>query len=62
MASPEEIRAAYSENEAAMQRVVPFMTDDDRQLCLEITAEQTGKATNYVRSVMIDGWAMKEAG
>ncbi len=62
MTSPEEIRAAYAENEASMQRLVPFMTDEDRWLCLTMTAEQTGETFNYVRSVMTDGWAMKEAG
>ncbi len=62
MTSPEEIRAAYAENEATMQRLVPFITDEDRGLCLELTAEQTGETFNYVRSNVIDGWAMKEAG
>ncbi len=62
MASPEEIRAAYAENEASMNKIVPHSTDEDRELCLEMTAEQTGEAFNYVRSIVIDGWAMKEAG
>jgi hypothetical protein len=56
------IRDAYAENEASMKRLVPFMTEDDVQLCLELTAEQTCTSYQDARSVMIDEWAMVGSG
>lgn len=62
MATRKEIREAYAENEAATKRIVPFLTEEDVTLCLEMTAEQTGATPAEVRSVMIDEWAMVGSG
>jgi hypothetical protein len=62
MASPEEIRAAYAENEAAMKRTVPLLGEDDYRLCVEMAAEQTGASYEEARGVMLDEWAMVGSG
>jgi len=62
MTDRKAIREAYAENEAATKRIVPFLTEEDVALCLEMTAEQTGASVAEVRSVMIDEWAMVGSG